>query len=158
MTRKLPSPWYSKAITKGETVMLPEWERMLNDYAQQSQVFLCVNKIGRIPRPCLYAQRQIHRKVNEGSTQQPLSYMSTFMALISFFQFSSVAQSCPTVCVPMDGSTPGFPVLHQLAELTQTRAHGVGDAIQPSRPLSSPCTGVSASASFFAYWHFYSFF
>ena len=52
------------------------------------------------------------------------------------FQFSSVAQSCPTLCNPMDWSTPGFPVHHQLPELTQTHVHQVGDAIQPSHPLS----------------------
>ena len=53
-------------------------------------------------------------------------------------QFSSVAQSCPTLCNPMDCSTPGFPVHHQLPELTQTHVHRVGNAIQPSHPLSSP--------------------
>ena len=53
-------------------------------------------------------------------------------------QFSSVAQSCPTLCNPMNHSTPGLPVHHQLPELTQTHAHRVGDAIHPSHPLSSP--------------------
>ena len=52
-------------------------------------------------------------------------------------QFSSVAQSCPTLCDPMNHSTPGFPVHHQLPEFTQTRVHRVCDAIQPSHPLSS---------------------
>ena len=52
-------------------------------------------------------------------------------------QFSSVAQSCPTLCHPMNRSTPGFPVHHQLPESTQTHVHWVGDAIQPSHPLSS---------------------
>ena len=47
-------------------------------------------------------------------------------------QFSSVAQSCPTLCDPMDCSTPGFPVHHQLPELAQTHVHRVGDAIQPN--------------------------
>ena len=50
----------------------------------------------------------------------------------------SVAQSCPTLCGPMDCSTPGFPVLHHLPELAQIHVHWVGDAIQPSHPLSSP--------------------
>ena len=49
---------------------------------------------------------------------------------------SSVTQSCPTLCDPMDCSIPGFPVTHQLPELTQTHVHQVGDAIQPSHPLS----------------------
>ena len=53
-------------------------------------------------------------------------------------QFSSVAQSCPTLCDPMNRSTPGFPVHHQLPEFTQTHVHQVSDAIQPSHPLSSP--------------------
>ena len=53
-------------------------------------------------------------------------------------QFSSVAQSCPTLCDPMDCSRPDFPVYHQLPELTQTYVHRISDAIQPSHPLSSP--------------------
>ena len=53
-------------------------------------------------------------------------------------QFSSVTQSCPTLYNPMNCSTPGLPVHHQLPELTQTHIHQVGDAIQPSHPLSSP--------------------
>ena len=53
-------------------------------------------------------------------------------------QFSSVAQSYLTLCDPMDCSMPGFPVYHQLPELTQTHVHQVSDAIQPSHPLSSP--------------------
>ena len=52
--------------------------------------------------------------------------------------FSSVTQSCPTLCDPMDYSMPGFPVHHQLPEFTQTHVHQVGDAIQPSPPLLSP--------------------
>ena len=92
---------------------------------------------------------------------------------IRLAQFSSFAQSCPTLCNPMNCSTPGLPVHHQLLEFTQTHVHRVGDAIQPSHPLLSPSpptpnssqhqslpmsqlfawgsqsTGVSALASFF---------
>ena len=57
---------------------------------------------------------------------------------VPIYQFSSVAQSCPTLCNPMDCSMPGLPVHHQLPELAQTHVHRVGDAIQPSYPLSSP--------------------
>ena len=53
-------------------------------------------------------------------------------------QFSSVTQSCWTLCNPMNRSTPGLPVHHQLPESTQTHVHSVSDAIQPSHPLSSP--------------------
>ena len=52
--------------------------------------------------------------------------------------FSSVAQPCPTLCNPMNCSTPSLPVRHQLPEFTQTHVHQVSDAIQPSHPLSSP--------------------
>ena len=69
-------------------------------------------------------------------------YSSVYMLI----QFSSVAQSCLTLCNPMNGSTPGLPVYHQLPEFTQTHAHRVGDAIQPSHPLSSPSpTGPNPS-------------
>ena len=54
------------------------------------------------------------------------------------YQFSSVARLCPTLCGPVDCSMPGFPVHLQLLEFTQTHVHRVGDAIQPSHPLSSP--------------------
>ena len=53
-------------------------------------------------------------------------------------QVSSVAQSCPTLCHPVNHSTPGLPVHHQLPESTQTHVHRVSDAIQPSHPLPSP--------------------
>ena len=53
-------------------------------------------------------------------------------------QIRSVAQSCLTLCDPMNHSTPGLPVHHQLPEFTQTHVHWVSDAIQPSHPLSSP--------------------
>ena len=61
----------------------------------------------------------------------------SFLANTLINQFSSVAQSCPTLCNPMDCSTPGLPVHHQLLEFTQTHAHWVGDAIQPSHLMSS---------------------
>ena len=62
-------------------------------------------------------------------------------------QFSSVAQSCLTLCYPMDCSTPGLPVHHQLLEFTQTHVHWVGDAIQPPHPLltSTDVSGVLKS-------------
>ena len=57
---------------------------------------------------------------------------------LSSVQFSSVTQSCPTLWDPINRSTPGLPVHHQLLEFTQTHTHQVSDAIQPSHPLSSP--------------------
>ena len=58
--------------------------------------------------------------------------------IFSSFPFSSVAQSCPTLCDPMNRSMPGLPVHHHLPDFTQTHVHRVSDAIQPSHPLSSP--------------------
>ena len=63
--------------------------------------------------------------------------LKTLVSIYSV-QFSSVAQLCPTLCDPMNRSTPGLPVHHKLPEFTQTHVHGVGDAIQPSRPPLSP--------------------
>ena len=57
----------------------------------------------------------------------------------------SITQSCPTLCDPMDCSTPGFPVLHSLLEFAQTHLHQVGDAIQPSHPLLSPSFAFNLS-------------
>ena len=56
----------------------------------------------------------------------------------SIGRICSVTKSCPTICDPMDCSTPGFPVLHYLLEFCQTHVHWVGDAIQPSHPLLPP--------------------
>ena len=60
------------------------------------------------------------------------------LIIVIVFQFSSVAQLCLTLCDPVDCSMPGLPVHHQLPQFTQTHVHWVGDAIQPSHPLSSP--------------------
>ena len=68
----------------------------------------------------------------------PLSHLRGISETFSSVQFSSVAQSCPTLCDPMNHSTPGLPVHHQLPEFTQTHIHRVGDVIQPSHSLSSP--------------------
>ena len=77
------------------------------------------------------------------SIQQP-KYFFSFQLKYSWFtmlcsvQFSSITQSCPTICDPMNCTTPSLPVHHHLPESTQTHIHQVGCAIQPSRPLSSP--------------------
>ena len=83
-----------------------------------------------------------HRAKNSDIFLYLLRYFFYILVLlsgpISSVQFSSVAQSCPTLCNPMNCSTPDLPVHHQLLEFTQTHVHQVGDAIQPSHPLSSP--------------------
>ena len=78
-----------------------------------------------------------------------VSYSNSFSVCTLLFQFSSVPQSCPTLCDPMNCSTAGLPVYHQLPESTQTHVHWVGDAISPSHPVipfsscpqSSPAPG-----------------
>ena len=70
-------------------------------------------------------------------TQTGREYLQRMYLIKHSVQFSSIAQLCPTLCNPMDCSTPGFPVHYQLLELTQTHVHWVGDAIQPSHLLLS---------------------
>ena len=101
-----------------------------------------------LPTPWLWiSSLQNCKKINFSSLSyqvwgfllgQPKEGNISFEAF-SASQFSSVvAQLCPTLWDPMDGSTPGLPVHHHLPEFTQTHVHWVGDAIQPSQPLSSP--------------------
>ena len=87
-------------------------------------------------------------EMKDTTTQDTASSMNTsIFASVAFVlkslmvisvQFNSVAQSCPTLCDPMNRSTPGLPVHNKLPEFTQTHVHRVSDAIQPSHPLSSP--------------------
>ena len=72
------------------------------------------------------------------AVQQKLTQNCQLYCNKVFNKFSSVAQSCLTLCDPMDCNTPGLPVHHQLLELAQTHVHQVSDAIQPSHPLLSP--------------------
>ena len=80
-----------------------------------------------------------------------ISFILHIILETNLVQFSSVTQSCLTLCDPMDCSTPVFPVHHQLPEFTQTHVHWVGDAIQPSHPVipfSSHLQSFPASGSF----------
>ena len=83
--------------------------------------------------------RELRRRIFHivGNTLTGMS-MGSFGISEGNIQFRSVAQSCPTLCDPMNRSTPGLPVRHQLPEFTETHVHRVSDAIQPSHPLSSP--------------------
>ena len=88
---------------------------------------------------CLYCFRNNFFKSVSGLNEISLPYMVQCLSdQTREVGCCSVTQSHPTLCDPMDWSTPGFPVLHHLLELAQTHVHRVGDAIQPSRPLSSP--------------------
>ena len=86
----------------------------------------------------VYIVKESHNQVNQHLLQHIFTFFVRTQILLSSVQFSSVAQSCPTPCDLMNCSTPGLPVHHQLPEFTQTHVYQVGDAIQPSHPLSSP--------------------
>jgi len=80
----------------------------------------------------------IKSEVSQKEIMYNIACMWNLEKWLSSVQLISVAQSCPTLCDPMNRSTPGLPVHHQLPEFTQTHVHRVSDAIQPSHPLSSP--------------------
>ena len=80
----------------------------------------------------------IHWAFKLGIKNKRLIFCNCKYFKLQDIQFSSVPQSCPTFCNPMNCSTSGLPVHHQIPESTQTHVHWVGDAIQPSHPLSPP--------------------
>ena len=80
------------------------------------------------------------------SVVRGLSSRDLMYSMVTIVQFSSVTQPCPTLCDPMNRSTPGLPVHSQLLEFTQTHVHQVGDAIQPYHPLSFPSPPVPSSS------------
>ena len=95
------------------------------------------------PYPCLEVAHTWHilTLINKFPSSGSPTWLSSESPVRLFFnisQFSSVAQLCPILCDPMNCSTPGLPVHHQLPEFIQTHVHQVSDAIQPSHPLSSP--------------------
>ena len=87
---------------------------------------------------CISDAVQPSHPLTSSSPSQSFPASGTFPMIKYLDPFHSVAQSCPTVCDPMNFSMPGLPVHHQLLEFTQTHVHRVGDAIQPSHPLSFP--------------------
>ena len=88
----------------------------------------CWRRLLRVPWTARRSNQSILKEISPGCSLE--------------VQFSSVAQSCLSLCNPMNCSTPGLPVHHQLPEFIQTHVHQVGDAIQPSHPLSSPSPTV----------------
>ena len=88
--------------------------------------------------PALLTIAKIWKQPKSPSTTEWIKMWHTHPHTQCNTQFSLVAQSCLTLCDPMNRSTPGLPVHHQLSEFTQTHVHRVSDAIQPSHPLSSP--------------------
>jgi len=98
-----------------------------------------IRKFGASKRPPCNDQAilNLRHTIRKTMSQAKLSTLD-YLSSLSVVQFSSVTQSCPTLCDPMNCSTPGLLVHHQLPEFTQTHVHKFGDAIQTSHSLSSP--------------------
>ena len=107
-------------------------ETILNINKTKSWFF---EKINKIDKPLT---RLIKEKKDNKETQRIIRDYYEQLYGNKMDQIRSVAQSCPTLCNPMNRSMPGLPVHHQLLGFTQTHVHRVSDAIQPSHPLSSP--------------------
>ena len=95
----------------------------------------CWRRLLRVPWTARRSNQSILKEISPDYSSEGLMLK---LKLQYFSQFSSVTQSCLTLCDPMNCSTPGLPVRHQLPEYIQTHVHRVSDAIQPSHPLSSP--------------------
>ena len=86
-----------------------------------------------------------HLGNHRGSSNSLCHTIGSHLLFIVPVQLNSLAQSCSTLCDPMNHNTPGLPVYHQLLESTQTHVHWVGDAIQTPHPLSSPSPALNLS-------------
>ena len=126
MVKCLPTTWETQVQSLG-------WEDPLKKAMATTPVFLPGKAHGR---RSLIGYSTWGRKESDRTEQ--LRFLSLVNFKLDIDQISSVAQSCPTLCDPMNRSTPGLPVHDQLPEFTQIHIHRVSDAIQPSHPRSSP--------------------
>ena len=100
-----------------------------------SHMHVCINL--PVPRKCAIFGQNVEKVHIPSQLLEKIPLLSIPL-LVILLQFSSVTQSCPTLCDPMNRSTPGLAVHHHLPEFTQTHVHPVHDAIQPSHPRLSP--------------------
>ena len=140
----LPSTFPSIRVFSNESALYIKWPKYWSFSIRPSNKYsgLIFLRIDRFD--FLDIQGTLNSLLQHHSLKASILQCSAFFMVqlshpyISSVQFSSVAQSCPTLCDPMNRSTPSLPVHHQLPEFTQTHVHRVSDAIQPSHPLSSP--------------------
>ena len=112
-------------------------ERNINNLTYADDTTLMAEREEEL-KSLLMKVKEESEKVGLKLNIQKTKIVASSTVQFSSVQFSSVAQSCPTLCDPMNRSTPGLPVHHHLLEFTQTHVHQVRDAIQPSHPRSSP--------------------
>ena len=119
-----PTPIFLPGESHGQRSLAKSrtWLKQLSRHARTIIAFAVIHNSAWSPRTLTYVAK----------------YQTIYVCINLLIYCCSVVQSSSTLCDLMDCSTPDFPVLHHLPELAQTHAHRVGDAIQPSRPLSSP--------------------
>ena len=111
--------------------------KSISCYPKHFRWFVCLNSILSVWTWPLFLPSWIS-KLEHHSWALGRWLLAQSLSHLSYLQFISVAQLCLTLCDPMNCSTPGLPVHHQLPEFTQIHVHRFSDAIQPSHPLSSP--------------------
>ena len=126
---RLPRPWDSLGKNTGVGCRFLLQCMKVKSESEVSQPCLTLSD----PMDCSLLGSSVH-----GISQARVLEWGAIAFSFYMYQIRSVAQCCPTLCDPMNRSTPGLPVHHQLPEFTKTHVHQVGDAIQPSHPLSSP--------------------
>ena len=138
--------WFSLKLTRWISLQSKGLSRAFSSITVQKHLFQHHNSSSILWHSAFFMVQSSHPYMTPGKTIALTRW--TFVGKAMSFVFNipsccySVAQSCPTVCNPTDCITPVFPVLYYLLELAQTHTHWVGDAIQPSHPLSSPSPPV----------------
>ena len=134
-----PPDIHTRAFIEVEVPGVKPWD--LTKIMVSPQIFLVPIQISVCPNPsalCSPSNGVCSVRQSSGSQRLGHDWVTQLNWVQASYQIRSVAQSCPTLCDPMNRSTSGLPVHHQLLEFTQTHVHHVSDVIQPSHPRSSP--------------------